>query len=190
MVLLGQGDSISLEELLNAYSQWKTWKLLQRPHKQVLANMRALQDPSHAFHPIRVTEQGWYNYVFATAGHDTDLRSRLVDLRAAAKAAPTPTDTLYPVNLSGLVMNFRDQEATNARDMLYALLGMAAPGSAGADITIDYRVSIRALYTAAARAFLRKVLLVLLMVESSERPIAVDGDLPSWVPDYLSLIHI
>jgi hypothetical protein len=185
MVLLGQGDSISLEELLNAYSQWKTWQLQQQhPRELVLANMRALRDPSHAFHPIGMTEQKWYNYAFATARNNTDPRPRLADLRAAAKAAPTPTDTAYPVNLSGLVMNFRDQKATDARDMLYALLGMAAQGSAGADITVDYRVSIRALYTAAARAFLKKVLLVLLMVESSERPIAVDGDLPSWVPDY------
>jgi hypothetical protein len=184
MVLLGQGDSISLSELLNAYSQWKTWKLLQRPREQVLANMRTLRDPSYAFHPIRLTEQEWYNYAFAMGGHDTDLLPRLVELRAAAKASPTPTNTPYPANLSWLVMNFRDQKATDARDMLYALLGMAAPGSAGADIMVDYRVSIRALYTAAARAFLKKVLLVLLMVESSERPIAVDGDLPSWVPDY------
>jgi Heterokaryon incompatibility protein (HET) len=183
IVLLGPGDYISLEELLNANSQWRERQLLHK-NDSALTNARALEDPSYTFQPIGMTEQRWYNTTFATSRQVTDPRSHLVKLRAAAKAAPIPTHTVYPPDFGGLVVDFRDQNAADPRDKLYALQGMAAPGSAGVDIAVDYGVSIRKLYTVAARVFLKKTLNILLLVESSGRPITVDGDFPSWVPDY------
>jgi hypothetical protein len=46
-------------------------------------------------------------------------------------------------------------------------------------------ISVRELYIQIARSFLKKVLNILLWIESPERPVLLHGaGLPSWVPDY------
>ena len=222
VVLLAEGGGyVSLEELLIAHDYWKTWQQLHNDKSVFTSTFASLRTRQQQFEskdadvstltsawnrdqgglnqavrqlsrPPGPTEQDLYNTGFVDAMQLTDPRGHFKDLRAAAKAAPNWTGTMYPPNLGGLIMNFRNQHATDPRDKLYALMGMAAPGSQGTDIPVDYRVLTKELYIMAARALLKKGLLILLLVESPERAIAVDGALalPSWVPDHRTRQHI
>ena len=51
----------------------------------------------------------------------SDIIISTIDLRIAAKAYPTPTDTQYLPNLEGFIMNYRNHQATDLRDMIFAL---------------------------------------------------------------------
>ncbi|KAL5316348.1 hypothetical protein ACEPPN_015393 [Leptodophora sp. 'Broadleaf-Isolate-01'] len=122
--------------------------------------------------------------------------------RATATAASAP-DTLFTMReqfvknpkaeaprLSRLLYMYRDHEAKNGRDKIYAMMGMAKPEYT---IPIDYGtretggLSTGDIFTITTRQMLERVLLVLLSVESPTRNIAssLDNDtLPSWVPDF------
>jgi Heterokaryon incompatibility protein (HET) len=187
LVLLSREDTVTFEELLAAYDSWNKWHMLHKGKsaftpEYVLA--QAQPGSNFGLQPIGPTEQDWYDFQFNDPLHFLGSKSHLTDLRAAAKVFPTPTKTTYPLNLAGLIMNFRDHNATDPRDMLYALLGMAAPGSNGSDLVVDYRTSVREVYTIVARKLMKAVLILLLWIESPERPITAHGELPSWVPDY------
>lgn len=180
IVWFGNGYSVSFEELCGAYSHYKTWTFNL---ESVFSARGPVKDPSLLSPETSI--QRCFNIWLASSGRIWDVRRSIVNLRTAAKAHPTPTDTHYPPKLAGLVKDYRNQQATNPRDMIFALKGMAASGSTGTEVEINYGISVRELYIQIARSFLKKVLNILLWIESPERPVLLHGaGLPSWVPDY------
>jgi hypothetical protein len=185
IVWFENGYSVSFEELCDAYSHYKTWTFnLEGPRGIAAFSARDhVKDPP-LFSPGASIQQH-FNIWFANSGSVSDIRSGVKDLRSAAKGLPTPTNIQYPPKLAGLVMGYRNQQATDPRDMFFALKGMAASGSSGTEVGINYGISVRKLYTQIACSFLKKVLTILLWIESPERPVQLHGaGLPSWVPDY------
>ena len=83
-----------------------------------------------------------------------------------------------------LVMDSRDRSATNLRDKIYSLRGIANSALA-AGITVDYNKSVEQVYTDYAKHQLniRPDLLVLSAVIRRHRTMA-SLQLPSWVPDW------
>jgi len=184
IVWFGNGYSVSFEELCDAYGHYKDWtRNLEGPRGIADFSARDLVKDPPPLSPEVSIQRSFYVW-FASSGR-SDIRSSVKDLRSAAKGHPTPTNIRYPPELAGLVMGYRNQQATDPRDMFFALKGMAASGSSGTEVKIDYGISVRELYTQIARSFLKKVLTILLWVESPERPVQLHGaGLPSWVPDY------
>jgi hypothetical protein len=83
--------------------------------------------------------------------------------------------------LESLFHFFRHQLATDPRDKVFAFLGMVIQRHKATTIRADYSASKRTVYIDAARSMLAQPLL---FVESLDRPVASDGELPSWVPDF------
>ncbi|PQE24876.1 heterokaryon incompatibility protein [Rutstroemia sp. NJR-2017a WRK4] len=105
------------------------------------------------------------------------------DIRAAAKGDASD----FLLNLPGLIVKFRNQDTIDFRDKIYAFLGIANRGPIWHQIPIDYNLSKKSFYTTVARAFINNAnnsLIPLLMVESIDRPVVRDQELPSWVSDY------
>jgi hypothetical protein len=80
--------------------------------------------------------------------------------------------------LTSLLMESRAQRASDARDKIFALLGMAKDASS-LSINIDYNSSKRHVYVTTTRELLRISLEPLLMVESQDRPVSLTQDWPS-----------
>lgn len=87
----------------------------------------------------------------------------------------------FPPRLGGMLLRTRNQKCTDPKDKIYALLGMTVREY---HIPIDYRLSRRAIYICTTRCLLKNILYCLLWVESPERPMSMNGELPSWVPDF------
>jgi hypothetical protein len=178
IVWFGNGYSVSFEEFCEAYSHFKGWSF----NLETISARDPVKNPRLS---PQISIQQSFNIWFASSSNISDVRSSVMDLRIAAKAHPAPTNTQYPPPLAGLLKDYRHQQATDARDMIFALKGMAATGSSGTEVEINYGISVRELYTQIARIFLKKVLIILLWIESPERPVLQYGaSLPSWVPDY------
>ena len=106
----------------------------------------------------------------------------MLRLKKGAKDSNTIEDSLqFPPRLGGMLLRTRNQRCTDPKDKIYALLGMTVSEY---DIPIDYRLSRRAIYICTTRCLLKNILYCLLWVESPERPMRMDGELPSWVPDF------
>ncbi|KAH6683620.1 heterokaryon incompatibility protein-domain-containing protein [Plectosphaerella plurivora] len=82
--------------------------------------------------------------------------------------------------LRELLLQLRNQLATDPRDKVYGLLGFSTNEY---DIDPDYSRSKEELYIMLTRRMMRNVLYVLLWVESPGRKVEA-GNLPSWVPDH------
>jgi hypothetical protein len=95
----------------------------------------------------------------------------------------TYTNRSKSYSLADLLRIFRGQQASDPRDKVYAFLGLA---SDRIGIPVDYKASKKAVYVRTARMLrlLSGLLSVLLAVESPDRPIEQNQDLPSWVPDW------
>lgn len=84
--------------------------------------------------------------------------------------------------LASTLLKFRDQEAANPLDKVYAFLGMAQNEYS---IEPDYAKSTREVFTDLTRKLLQNILLVLLWVETSSREMDPGKmEYPSWVPDF------
>lgn len=88
--------------------------------------------------------------------------------------------------LDVLLEKHRDTQASDARDKVYALLGLAEGGTNNLveDLAVDYKMSVEAVYTRTARhvSRLRADLRIFGHREpSSDRKLT---SLPSWVPDF------
>jgi hypothetical protein len=103
-------------------------------------------------------------------GHNTPAR-----LAAAKKTWLSNHDDKFLYAL----IRARSSNSENARDKVYSQLGLG-----DANITPDYRVSVRDVYTTAARYILEnsKSLFLLTCVEGED--FQTIPDLPSWVPDW------
>lgn len=112
----------------------------------------------------------------------------IIQSEREALQQPDPDDE--ETDFIALLIETRDQQASDARDKVYALLGMVKNIQTLPLIPIDYTISKQAVYISTARALLQKDLKVLLLVESPYRKVEVQaisqkGDkLPSWVPDF------
>jgi hypothetical protein len=88
----------------------------------------------------------------------------------------------YPLYV--LLDLFRDLEASDPRDHVFALLGMCTDQ----DIKVDYGMTVETLYTNVQCAMLRESLDALLEVKGPHRQVMPDQPdevvLPSWVVDY------
>jgi hypothetical protein len=123
---------------------------------------------------------------FRSAGAAESVPDSLVEMRPRFKHPP-----FEQPRLAALLYTFRDQLATNPKDKIYSLLGMAKKEY---EIEINYEndakkggLTIRSLYTITTRKLLSRVLYVLLWIESPKRNISsgLGGvELPSWVPDF------
>lgn len=92
-------------------------------------------------------------------------------------------------NLISLLHLSRAQLASDPRDKVFALLGIANDADR-LSISIDYTCSKRALYTATTQQLLRVSLEALFAVESPDRSISLAHELPSWVPDFSTRNHV
>ena len=118
----------------------------------------------------------------ATGGQAESIINVMFRLKRAAKDSKTFDDSLqFPPRLGGMLLRTRNQKCTDPKDKIYALLGMTVSEY---DIPIDYRLSKREIYICTTRCLLKNILLCLLWVESPERPISLNRELPSWVPDF------
>jgi hypothetical protein len=76
------------------------------------------------------------------------------------------------------------QEASDPRDKIYALLGVAST-SASRYISTDYTCSLQSTFESATRAVLEhESLNILMMVETLNRPVLTYNGVPSWIPDF------
>ncbi|KAH8676496.1 heterokaryon incompatibility protein-domain-containing protein [Tricladium varicosporioides] len=92
-------------------------------------------------------------------------------------------------SLEALITNHRYCEATDPRDMIYALQGVAnkniRPFSTHGELmTPDYTVSVPTLYTTMARIMIRCYGDLRFLAHREGKKCGRRADLPSWVPDY------
>ncbi|KAK3339793.1 heterokaryon incompatibility protein-domain-containing protein [Lasiosphaeria hispida] len=90
------------------------------------------------------------------------------------------------LNLLELLWEFRSQEATDARDKIYAFLGLVPPTDpVHSQIRVDYQVDndVKKCYTEAALAFL-SLRQNLDLLSTGRYPSHGETSLPSWVPDW------
>jgi hypothetical protein len=189
VVYFGNTEPVPIDDICDAYRYYEDWKLIHNEgYAARMARLTREEAPSHLLPSGNPNLQELYKSWIRSNLRTSDIRSLILDLRNAAKNPSakdvTPYVAPFPPNLSGLLTKFRDQQATDARDLIYAYIGMAAPGSNGTGIAVDYLLSKKILYTRIARALLKNVLIILLWIESPNRPVEPHRDLPSWVPDY------
>jgi hypothetical protein len=87
-----------------------------------------------------------------------------------------------PYTLSVLIGMFREQEASDPRDKLFALVGISSERDC---FDANYNLPCRDVYVNVTRKLLANTLYPLLQVEALNRSLP-SKELPSWVPDYSS----
>ncbi|CZR68417.1 uncharacterized protein PAC_18316 [Phialocephala subalpina] len=98
------------------------------------------------------------------------------------KLLESVTRQVDPPPLWDLILTLKDYEAqaTDPRDYIFALLGIAND-SAALGIAADYSLSTSACYTHVAKAFLKKGYMRILWLCTQPKS---QANLPSWVPDW------
>jgi hypothetical protein len=121
-----------------------------------------------------------------------EMRAKLApinkEIHGASHMSLVSSENWEPQPLSMLLVFFRHFNATDPRDKVYALLGLATDASELA-LEPDYSNSVAKVYWAASRAILmkRRSLNILYMVGYAS--VEYEDELPSWVPDW-SNTHI
>ncbi|KAH8590700.1 hypothetical protein B0O99DRAFT_691259 [Bisporella sp. PMI_857] len=179
MVYIGALKLLSIDAVCIAYIEYR--KLLE-VRKNFLAQISHALDAHTTLNRFVVPPHAKYWITWLrTAGYTTDVIAETLSLRSKAANFSRKDIIKYPPPFPALIMSFRDQDATDFHDKVYAFYGMALKEYA---IPVDYNMSKRKLYTRVARSLFRRVLIPLLWVESHNRPVTSTGDIPSWVPDY------
>ena len=94
------------------------------------------------------------------------------------------------MELSDLLERFRYCEATDPRDKIYAILGMASDIDLG-DINIDYMLPVQQLYQNVVRFLITKHKNLDILGAFKQQKSPFQSLLPSWVPDWsFSTIHV
>jgi hypothetical protein len=94
------------------------------------------------------------------------------------------------MELLDLLERFRYCEATDPRDKIYAILGMASDIDPG-DINIDYTLPVQQVYKDIVRLFLSKHKSLDILGAIMQQNSPFQSLLPSWVPDWsFSTIHV
>jgi hypothetical protein len=94
------------------------------------------------------------------------------------------------MELLDLLESFRYCEATDPRDKIYALMGLAFDVQPG-DINIDYTLPVQYVYKDIVKLFLSKHQSLDILGAIMQQKSPFQGLLPSWVPDWsLSTIHV
>jgi hypothetical protein len=94
------------------------------------------------------------------------------------------------MELSDLLERFRYCEATDPRDKIYAILGMASDIDPG-DINIDYMLPVQQLYQNVVRFLITKHKNLDILGAFKQQKSPFQSLLPSWVPDWpFSTIHV
>ena len=94
------------------------------------------------------------------------------------------------MELSDLLERFRYCEATDPRDKIYAILGMASDIDLG-DINIDYMLPVQQLYQNVDRFLITKHKNLDILGAFKQQKSPFQSLLPSWVPDWsFSTIHV
>lgn len=168
-VHIGDLVPISIEEICEAFS---TYTYLLDTRKR-LRWLLSAGDERQLRKSILPQGRDWSSWIRSQI-HVMETPLQIQDLRSEGCSETLP----------GLVFKFRNHEATDFRDKIYAFLGLAERGPIWHKISIDYTLSKRTLYTTVARAFISNSLIPLLLVESHNRPVVRDQELPSWVTDY------
>ncbi|KAH7418989.1 heterokaryon incompatibility protein-domain-containing protein [Cadophora sp. MPI-SDFR-AT-0126] len=188
MVHIGQLPPLSIDELCDFFKRYRSTLTIRETvlakSKHIISSLSQTMVsgiPSSSPAPSEIwpppPPQNW-NLWLRTGDYAKDPQSSIGDNRLKFKDPLTPT---YQPSLASLLIGFRNQQATDPLDKIYAFLGMAIKEF---DIPVDYGLTKRQLYTHVARALLRKVLLILLWVESPHRSVQRHNELPSWVPDF------
>jgi hypothetical protein len=107
-------------------------------------------------------------------------------MRSKTGTSGVPAEDNNAITLWGLLQNSRDHQATNARDKVYALLGLVEDMNWCCDLfPIDYRLSVEQLYRDTARwIIIHSENLNLLCGRRSLQPGPSSYNLPSWCPDW------
>lgn len=163
----------SIDDLLAAFYKFY-WVMLAM---ESIATSRR-RDQQVLAHTAESKKNLLYDSWFRTGATAEDVADVIARMRPQFKGPPFERP-----RLGGLLYKFRDQKATEPKDKIYSLLGLAKQEYS---IPIDYKRSKRDIYTITARHLLSRILLVLLWVESPQRDIkpGVGQELPSWVPDF------
>jgi hypothetical protein len=185
IVHIGNIEPMSIEYICDAFSTFKHgWNVkmgLQRILDQnALTSATKSKSPLKPFIPP--SGKDWSSSV-RSQKRLMEAAFNIQNIRAAVKG----DSSTFHLNLAGLIMVFRNQDTTDFRDKIYAFLGIANRGPIWHQIPIDYNLSKKRFYTIVARAFINNPnnsLISLLMVESHDRLVVRDQELPSWVTDY------
>lgn len=182
IVHIGNLEPMSIEHICDAFStytyRWDVKKRLQGiPNQDAFTSTSTLKRPIQPFIPPLAND--WSAFV-RSQKHLMEAALNIQDMRAEAKESSSS----FPPNLPGLMALLRNHEATDFRDKIYAFLGVTNRGPIWHQIPINYNLSKKSFYTLVARAFIKNSLIPLLMVESHDRAVVKDQELPSWVSDY------
>jgi hypothetical protein len=90
-----------------------------------------------------------------------------------------------PLLLPELLENNVSSEASNPRDMVFALVGLATDTNSAPELVIDYNMPVEDVYTNVVKFHIRQYK-SLDMICHSAHP-RKHQNLPSWVPDFLNL---
>jgi hypothetical protein len=89
-----------------------------------------------------------------------------------------------------LLLRNRALGATDARDKIYSVLGLAnlhLPKDLPEPIIPDYHLSMREVYVSVSAQIVRSIPYLDILSEVHDRPGCRNNSLPSWVPDYASM---
>jgi len=88
-----------------------------------------------------------------------------------------------PLPLDKLLRKFRDRTASDPRDMIYGLLGLAHDDAAAAGIQLDYMLGVPEVYSSVVRKLIQLRGDLCPLGRHPSQAADLHG-LPSWVPDY------
>jgi hypothetical protein len=155
-------DPILLDDILAWRENFSIWaiyvKVIQWNTKEESAEERKLQA---VLAPLQILRHA--------------SRDLLLFREKTKKDGPIYTSLGYPILL------FRDRQATDEKDKIYAFIGLSGRGGS---LIPNYNVSKSDVYIPMTRIIYREALRYILAVECRTREVKIGGDLPSWVPDF------
>ncbi|KAM0328166.1 hypothetical protein ACHAQA_005573 [Verticillium albo-atrum] len=167
---IGNLDPIPIDDLCHIAARYQRYINIRTGQLRSRANNPKVTE---TWFPNAATNFSLWLFISGTARNTVDtILSLRAKYAAEGEAAAAP--------LRELLLQLRNQLATDPRDKIYGLLGFSTNEYA---LEPDYRLSKEELYTMLTRRMTMNVLYALLWVESPEREIKM-GSLPSWVPDH------
>lgn len=182
IVVIGNLEPMLIEELCEAFSTY-TYSLEVRNRLSGLTE-RYMDIEHPGTMPIVLPVGRDWNAWIRSQIHLMETALEIKKLRLIAKNSTLNDTSDYPPTLPSLIFRFRNHDTTDFRDKIYAFFGLASRTPMWHNIPVDYTLSKRTFYTIVARAFIMNALIPLLLVESQDRPVDKDQELPSWVSDY------
>ena len=189
-------DWVALAELLSKAYFHRIWVLqeLVMARGPILAFCGSYQLPYAALQMVMriLLATGW---IFAMR-KQADERGRQLDMQALEFLPVATTLMVAPgkkLDLQMILDMARGFSATDPRDKIFALLGMAKEVEEDREMAAllrpDYSKSVQQVFTEVTGAFITRGDLVLLSSVERQNMRQIDG-LPSWVPDFTSVSMI